>query len=642
MPDWTWLSYLIGGGLAVLGAGIIVVAMFRNRSRGRKRCPRCWYDMSASPTLKCSECGRAARSPRHLLKTRRHWRWVFAGMMVVLLGGVTAIAPAAYTGKWVEYTPASVLNFGLSFFDEAAEREYNASLGSSGYGRFFTTGVTPGLGGVPPIGSPFGVTPPSQSVWKQLLIARHCTTLIKKQTQPNRSANSNYYGYYAGGSPESELVALGSNAKPAFPLLLSMLRSDDDGIRGDALTLIKHLGAGATGLQPALCDMLTGDSNIAPREAAASALSHMAITARTRSRLFQIALKDPNPRIRRSVMFCLGVFAPSDPSILPVVQQGLLDVDEGVREASMVSLDRSWFDHEAWGSWGTKAFSEFSPGWNRVVGSTTPVSQPTPDEGVLRLAMSMLADPSAKVRTAAAYYIWASLPDSSDAAVALVGAAKKEPNSTVRYLLLRTLVRLMPTAEMVALLTQLVEDHDSYSVWAIAELSKWGAFATPALPAILEFMGSSDGETVALCVITMARIPGVSPRSMHPFLLHESLAVRLASARAFQTSLIDPCECASDLLALAGDENMQLSAAAIRALKYCQDDADRVITRLEDVSGRTPRMESSELLRIEIVSTLANAGRDKPGRIVPMLIGMLDDPSAIIRQYVAFQLGNLG
>ena len=40
------------------GAPLLVWAMFGDRARGRRRCPRCWYDMSGATLLKCPECGR--------------------------------------------------------------------------------------------------------------------------------------------------------------------------------------------------------------------------------------------------------------------------------------------------------------------------------------------------------------------------------------------------------------------------------------------------------------------------------------------------------------------------------------------------------------------------------------------------------
>jgi len=71
--DWIiWLAWL-----GVIAACIWLIHMarkslFGDRSRGRRRCPRCWYDMSHSPTLTCGECGHTAQQEADLFRTRRN------------------------------------------------------------------------------------------------------------------------------------------------------------------------------------------------------------------------------------------------------------------------------------------------------------------------------------------------------------------------------------------------------------------------------------------------------------------------------------------------------------------------------------------------------------------------------------------
>lgn len=52
-----WL--VMGGGVVLLGR-----ALLWDRARGRRRCPKCWYDMSGVDSLRCPECGREAMSVR--------------------------------------------------------------------------------------------------------------------------------------------------------------------------------------------------------------------------------------------------------------------------------------------------------------------------------------------------------------------------------------------------------------------------------------------------------------------------------------------------------------------------------------------------------------------------------------------------
>ena len=91
--DWTSWLYWIGGGLiALLGLFMLIWALWWDRARGRKRCPKCWYDLAgiaaddagASP-LTCSECGKRITKLRKLSKTRRRWRWAFIALLLILV-----------------------------------------------------------------------------------------------------------------------------------------------------------------------------------------------------------------------------------------------------------------------------------------------------------------------------------------------------------------------------------------------------------------------------------------------------------------------------------------------------------------------------------------------------------------------------
>jgi hypothetical protein len=69
--------YLTASSLALAGLILLALALFAGRARGRRRCPRCWYDMSGSHAafpITCPECGRTIASERELHHTRRRWR----------------------------------------------------------------------------------------------------------------------------------------------------------------------------------------------------------------------------------------------------------------------------------------------------------------------------------------------------------------------------------------------------------------------------------------------------------------------------------------------------------------------------------------------------------------------------------------
>ena len=89
MSDWFLETglYLLGVAL-VPAVGLLLVCwgLWGDRSKGRSRCPKCWYDMRGSlPWLECPECGHDAQQERRLYKNRRRWRRVVVGVVLVLL-----------------------------------------------------------------------------------------------------------------------------------------------------------------------------------------------------------------------------------------------------------------------------------------------------------------------------------------------------------------------------------------------------------------------------------------------------------------------------------------------------------------------------------------------------------------------------
>ena len=105
-----WLLTAIGVALAVIGLAVALWAIFFDRSRGRRRCPRCWYDLTGAPGLLCSECGYVLRSERAFFSTRRRWRWVVVAVLFMLLSGGVMRYKSAQHG-WVSLVPATLLVF---------------------------------------------------------------------------------------------------------------------------------------------------------------------------------------------------------------------------------------------------------------------------------------------------------------------------------------------------------------------------------------------------------------------------------------------------------------------------------------------------------------------------------------------------
>jgi len=92
-----------------------VWAMFWDRARGRKRCPKCWYDMAGvdcKGEAICPECGRTISKPSKLRKTRR--RWLSAALATVVVVSSTHIGLSWSSIRqhgWIAAIPSSVLVF---------------------------------------------------------------------------------------------------------------------------------------------------------------------------------------------------------------------------------------------------------------------------------------------------------------------------------------------------------------------------------------------------------------------------------------------------------------------------------------------------------------------------------------------------
>lgn len=78
-----WSGRIVVIVIALLGAALTLWAVRRRRWTS-PRCRRCSYDLSASPSLKCPECGWAAQDRSQALRGRRRWKLVALGLVITL------------------------------------------------------------------------------------------------------------------------------------------------------------------------------------------------------------------------------------------------------------------------------------------------------------------------------------------------------------------------------------------------------------------------------------------------------------------------------------------------------------------------------------------------------------------------------
>lgn len=68
LPMVVWVGVLV---VCVLSLYVAWRAMFGDRGQSKRRCPKCWYDLSYSPGMQCAECGYVARNEIEFQRTRR-------------------------------------------------------------------------------------------------------------------------------------------------------------------------------------------------------------------------------------------------------------------------------------------------------------------------------------------------------------------------------------------------------------------------------------------------------------------------------------------------------------------------------------------------------------------------------------------
>lgn len=109
-----WFSWVLGALLLVLCLGVTWWGLFGDSARGRRRCPKCWYDMSHTEGLRCPECGRTAAKEHHLGRTRRRLLPAAAGAIIAAGTTSWALERIQHVG-WASLLPTRVILVGLPF-----------------------------------------------------------------------------------------------------------------------------------------------------------------------------------------------------------------------------------------------------------------------------------------------------------------------------------------------------------------------------------------------------------------------------------------------------------------------------------------------------------------------------------------------
>ncbi len=114
---WQW----IGLATIALATAWLLWAARGTRSKHRRRCPKCWYDLDAAgdPPLTCPECGREITRAKDLHRRRRRPRHALAAIGLLLVGYAFIATPRVQATGWRGVVPTTVLVVALPWLPQA-------------------------------------------------------------------------------------------------------------------------------------------------------------------------------------------------------------------------------------------------------------------------------------------------------------------------------------------------------------------------------------------------------------------------------------------------------------------------------------------------------------------------------------------
>lgn len=135
---WLWMAVVL-----TVNATLVYIAwwaLFSDKSRGRRRCPKCWYDLAYSPGMQCPECGFKAKREKQFGRTRRRFWTALAAILAATV--ICVVASERATGRgFASYLPTRVLLW-LVPYSSANGPEYRELLRRVGSRSFADAHLT--------------------------------------------------------------------------------------------------------------------------------------------------------------------------------------------------------------------------------------------------------------------------------------------------------------------------------------------------------------------------------------------------------------------------------------------------------------------------------------------------------------------
>lgn len=288
--NYAWVFWLVGGVLGALGLVVLARAVWGDRSKGRRRCPKCWYDMAGAPSLVCPECGKDAGDEKRLLRTRRRKRWMAVGVLVMMMGAGAAVTPRVANRGTLGAVPTVVLAGVMVVYDTEDARLFSEVMWRGRRGE---------LDGV--------------SRW---LVCRRALAILRAPdggqvawgggvVSPNWSGQ----GVTVRELAASQLTRMGAGAASAVPGLVATLEDEaDDERRLQLIGVLGSIPAREAKSVPLLCRLATSDPDEKIRSRAARALGALRDLPGVSMPALRRVCREDIPEVRYHAVKSLGEY----------------------------------------------------------------------------------------------------------------------------------------------------------------------------------------------------------------------------------------------------------------------------------------------------------------------------------------------
>ena len=336
-------------GLALAAAGLTGALWALSpwpRSK-RRRCPRCWYDMSGTPdSRRCTECGRTAKSERRLHKRRRRWRMALLGVLVMVLGAAAAATPDVMRGSWRRLVPTTILYATLDWSDKQTVAELRSRLDPDRYAGFIDDRRFWA-------GWPLRI----ESVLLRPIARKHILNPM------HREGGALAIGCIATiGVREADLPLLATHLNPAA----------DPWLRTLAAHAVAQLGSNAAPILPQLCECIAAGPSYGLPTAELSAIKAMGPAAAPAIEHLRLCLWTPlnlysrSGDSRRTVIEAAGAIGPPAASLVPDML-ALVDGAPHLRVPTTAALIRIQPDDPITFQWAKRVLDDPDVGAHRAI-----------------------------------------------------------------------------------------------------------------------------------------------------------------------------------------------------------------------------------------------------------------------------------